>query len=100
MNASFQTPLALVGRILLALLFLPAGLSKISGFSGTVGYIGSAGLPLPEVAAALAIVVEVGGAPGSTPASPPWRWPLSHWWPRSRSTPSGRCPPSRRWCSN
>ncbi|MBP6852092.1 MAG: DoxX family protein [Rhodoferax sp.] len=62
MNATFQPPLALVGRILLALLFLPAGLSKISGFSGTVGYIGSAGLPLPEVAAALAIVVEVGGA--------------------------------------
>ncbi len=62
MIASFQNPLALIGRILLALLFLPAGLSKISGFSGTVGYIGSAGLPLPEIAAVLAIVVEVGGA--------------------------------------
>jgi putative oxidoreductase len=62
MNASLQNSFALVGRILLALLFLPAGLSKISGFSGTAGYIGSVGLPLPEVAAALAIVVEVGGA--------------------------------------
>ena len=62
MNASLQNALALVGRVLLALLFLPAGLSKIGGFSGTVGYIGSAGLPMPEVAAALAIVVEVGGA--------------------------------------
>ena len=62
MNPSVQNQLALVGRILLALLFLPAGLSKISGFSGTVGYIASAGLPLPEVAAVLAIVVEVAGA--------------------------------------
>ena len=62
MNVSFQSPLALAGRILMALLFLPAGLSKISGFAGTVGYIGSAGLPLPEVAAAVAILVEVCGA--------------------------------------
>lgn len=62
MIASMQNPLALVGRLLLALLFLPAGLSKISGFSGTVGYIGSVGLPMPEVAAAVAVVVEVGGA--------------------------------------
>jgi len=62
MNASLQNPLALVSRLLLALLFLPAGLSKIGDFSGTVSYIGSAGLPLPEVAAVLAIAVEVGGA--------------------------------------
>jgi putative oxidoreductase len=61
MNASLQNSFALIGRILLALLFLPAGLSKISGFAGTAGYIGSVGLPLPEVAAAVAILVEVGG---------------------------------------
>lgn len=61
MNASLQTPLALVGRLLLALLFLPTGLSKIGGFAGTVGYIGSVGLPLPTLGAILAIVVEVGG---------------------------------------
>jgi putative oxidoreductase len=58
---SLQNPLSLVGRILLALLFVPAGLSKIAGFSGTVGYIGSQGLPLPAVAAVIAILVEVGG---------------------------------------
>jgi putative oxidoreductase len=62
MFAALQSPLSLLGRLLLAVLFLPAGLSKISGFSGTVGYIGSVGLPLPELAAAVAIVVEVGGA--------------------------------------
>ena len=49
----------LLGRILIALLFIPAGLGKISGFSGTVGYIASKGLPMPAVAAAGTIVVEV-----------------------------------------
>lgn len=61
MNASLQNTLSLVGRLLLALLFLPAGLSKIGGFAGTVGYISSVGLPLPALGAVLAIVVEVGG---------------------------------------
>lgn len=57
---ALQNPLALIGRLLMAFLFLPAGLSKIGGFPGTVGYIASKGLPLPSVAAAIAIVVEVG----------------------------------------
>ena len=55
-----QDALALLGRILIAVLFVPAGLSKLTGFAGTVGYIGSVGLPLPQVGAALAIVVELG----------------------------------------
>jgi putative oxidoreductase len=50
---------ALVGRILMAILFIPAGFSKIGGFAGTAGYIASKGLPLPEVGAAIAIAVEV-----------------------------------------
>ena len=54
--------LNLIGRILLAALFLPAGLSKLSGFEGTVGYIGSVGLPLASVAAAAAIAVEILGS--------------------------------------
>ena len=49
----------LIGRILIALLFVPSGIGKISGFSGTVAYIGSAGLPMPSVLAALTIAVEV-----------------------------------------
>lgn len=52
--------LALVGRILVAVLFIPAGFGKIMGFAGTVGYIQSKGLPMPELAAVLAIVVELG----------------------------------------
>lgn len=56
-----QDPLSLAGRLLLALLFLPAGIGMLTGFAGTVGYITSAGLPLPQVAAALALVVEIAG---------------------------------------
>ncbi|MFM2426496.1 MAG: hypothetical protein RL707_322 [Pseudomonadota bacterium] len=54
--------LNLIGRLLLAAVFLPAGLSKLSGFEGTVGYIASVGLPLPTVAAVVALVVEILGA--------------------------------------
>jgi putative oxidoreductase len=58
---ALQNPLTLVGRLLLALLFLPAGLTKIGGFAGTVGYIASKGLPVPAAAAVVAILVEVLG---------------------------------------
>jgi putative oxidoreductase len=55
-----QDVLALIGRVLLAWLFVPAGWGKIAGFAGTAGYIASKGIPLPEVCAALAIVAELG----------------------------------------
>ena len=55
-----QDTLALIGRVLIALLFVPAGFGKLMGFAGTVGYIGSVGLPLPQLGAAIAIVVELG----------------------------------------
>ena len=61
MSTTLQNPLSLVGRLLLALLFLPAGIGKITGYAGTVGYSASKGLPLPEVGAAIAIAVEVLG---------------------------------------
>lgn len=55
-----QDVAALVGRILLAALFVPAGFGKLMGFAGTVGYIASVGLPVPQVAAVVAILVELG----------------------------------------
>jgi putative oxidoreductase len=61
MNTTFQNSLTLLGRLALAALFLPAGLSKISGFEGTVGYINSVGLPFASLAAVVAIVIEIGG---------------------------------------
>ena len=51
----------LAGLILIALIFLLSGFGKITGFEGTVGYIASKGLPLPQLAALGAIVVELGG---------------------------------------
>jgi putative oxidoreductase len=59
-STSMQNSLALLGRALIALLFVPEGFQKIPGFAETVGYIVKAGVPLPEVAAAISIVVEVG----------------------------------------
>lgn len=55
-----QDAMTLIGRVLIALLFVPAGWGKIAGFAGTVGYIASKGVPLPEVCAALAIAAELG----------------------------------------
>jgi putative oxidoreductase len=61
MNDRLQNGLTLAARVLMAALFLPAGLGKLTAFSGTVGYIASVGLPLPQAGAALALVVEIGG---------------------------------------
>jgi putative oxidoreductase len=59
-TTSMSDAIALVGRLLIAYLFIPAGFGKIMGFAGTAGYIASKGLPLPEVGAVIAIVVELG----------------------------------------
>jgi putative oxidoreductase len=59
MSLLFEKVLTLLGRVLIALLFIPAGLMKVTGFAGTVGYISSVGLPLPEAGAVLAIIVEL-----------------------------------------
>ncbi|WP_368921942.1 DoxX family protein [Comamonas aquatica] len=61
MNNSLQDTLALVGRLLLAWLFVPAGFGKIAGFSGAVGYATSVGLPLPEVGVAVGLLIELLG---------------------------------------
>lgn len=50
----------LAGRILIAQIFLMAGISKIGGYEGTQGYMEAMGVPgglLP-----LVIVLEIGGA--------------------------------------
>lgn len=54
---------AAVGRILIAAIFLLSGFGKLVDPAGTIGYISSAGLPLPELAFATAVAVELlGGA--------------------------------------
>lgn len=61
MNESMTQTLALIGRILMAWLFIPAGFGKIAGFAGTVGYATSVGLPLPEVGVAVGLLIELLG---------------------------------------
>ena len=51
---------ALVARILLSVMFIYSGFGKITGFEGTAGYIASKGLPVPQLMAIAAIVVELG----------------------------------------
>jgi len=62
MTKSIQNSLTLASRLLFVALFLPAGVGKLTGFAGTVGYIASAGLPLPSLGAILALSVEILGS--------------------------------------
>lgn len=57
-----QNALNLIGRLLVVALFLPAGLAKITGFVGTVGYFASLGIPAPTLALVVTIAVEVLGS--------------------------------------
>jgi len=59
MNGNASNAATLLGRFLLALLFVVGGFSKIGGFDGIVGYIGSKGLPLPQLLAVGTIVLEI-----------------------------------------
>lgn len=59
--SSLQDTFALIGRVLLAYMFIPAGFGKIAAFAGTVGYAASAGLPLPQVGVAIALAIELFG---------------------------------------
>ncbi len=61
MTTQLQDTTVLVGRILLGLLFVLSGFSKIAGFDGTVGYIAAKNLPMPTIVAALTILIELGG---------------------------------------
>jgi putative oxidoreductase len=49
----------LVARILLILLFVTSGWSKLTNYSGTVAYMTQAGVPMPSLSALLAIIVEL-----------------------------------------
>lgn len=53
-------PLYHVGRVLLAALFLIAGVLKITSFDGTAQYFGMLGFPLPVWSTVVAIMIEVG----------------------------------------
>ncbi len=53
--------IALVGRILLALIFILSGFGKLTGYSGTAAYMTGAGLPMVGLLLPLTILIELGG---------------------------------------
>ena len=56
-----SAPIVVAARVLLALMFILAGLSKFADLAGTAGYIASQGLPLAMLLAFGAATVEVVG---------------------------------------
>lgn len=56
-----QDAAALVGRLLLASLFILAGVNKIGAAEGTIGYIASVGLPLAEPIYYATLALEILG---------------------------------------
>ncbi len=61
MNA-YQNVLNLLGRLLIASLFLPAGLSKVAGFEGTLAYFATLGIPAPVFSLVATIIIEIFGS--------------------------------------
>jgi len=53
--------LPFVGRLLIGLPFAMSGLGKLAAYGATTGMISAAGLPVPPLAFAVAVAVELGG---------------------------------------
>jgi putative oxidoreductase len=58
---NFENVLNLLGRLAIAALFLPAGMSKLMGVEGAAGYFTSLGLPVASVLVWVVIAIEVLG---------------------------------------
>jgi putative oxidoreductase len=56
-----QSVVPFIGRILIGIVFLLSGLSKLAAAQATQGFIASVGLPLPVLGYIVAVTVEVGG---------------------------------------
>ncbi len=50
--------LVLIARVLLVLLFIIFGWPKMTGFGATVAYFSHSGVPLPQIAAVIAVIME------------------------------------------
>ncbi|WP_027055292.1 DoxX family protein [Mesorhizobium erdmanii] len=60
-TASNSSVTILLGRILLAVIFLLSGFGKLTAISGTAAYFGGIGLPLPTVTAVVVGLIELLG---------------------------------------
>lgn len=61
MNDKYASYVSLAGRILLALMFIPAGFGKLANIAGTAASFASKGLPFPVVVAVLVGALELFG---------------------------------------
>ena len=60
-NYAARDGAALLGRVLLAAIFIWSGFAKLTGFEGVAEGIAAKGLPMPTVLAAIAVAMELGG---------------------------------------
>lgn len=60
-TASSSATTILLGRILLSVIFLLSGFGKLTAISGTAGYFGAMGLPVPTVTAVVVGLIELLG---------------------------------------
>lgn len=56
-----QSLVFLIGRVLLAFIFILSGFNKLTNFGGTVQYMTQAGLPYAALLLVPTIIVELGG---------------------------------------
>lgn len=61
MSTTNNAALPALGRLLMAVIFVMGGWGKLMASGATIAYIGSHGLPLPQVGYAAAVAVELGG---------------------------------------
>lgn len=61
MNDSYKTYISVLGRLLLALMFILSGVGKLGNIQGTAAFIASGGLPAPTVLAVAVGALELFG---------------------------------------
>ena len=60
-SATLDAAVPFMGRALLSAIFLASVVGKLQAPAGTIGYIASSGLPFPEFAYTLAVLIELLG---------------------------------------
>lgn len=60
--AELQPLVALLGRFLIAAVFLWSGYGKLTDFAGNVGYASAAGMPFAELGVAIGAAIELLGS--------------------------------------
>ncbi|WP_423762206.1 DoxX family protein [Burkholderia sp. NLJ2] len=56
---TFQDPLLLIARVLIVALYLKIGIPKLMDFGGAIAYMTRIGAPMPMLAAAILIAMDV-----------------------------------------